>query len=697
LSLMGAMGRADQALGAAQVLAGSEIQRDPLTVERIALTRERLSDPDEAKEQLAHARKGYEAAGDAAGVARTEVYRRQILARESKSSKPLDGLDALVDASRDPEARARLYRYQAEAAYHERGFARCEELAEKAVKLADKRGVQPVAKLARVALALCAAETDHLETAIRSAEEAGFLTEEQRQHLTGDQAREEAGFEAFQIYRLLLSLQVRLPESERAAAAFVTMERARARAHLDAVARGRLGATGPLGDVSSMLERDKEAAEDRLRRLTKELTRARKEPGLGERHKDALWALEDIKEAMRQENPLLARIAVPEPVSIDGARKAVVGDATLLVSYFMAEEQAIAIAIDKDGQRLAVLPATPERLGKLVRGFRREVLLAPGKDQPAVKAAAAALYKEILAPFDDLLAKRKNLVVIPHGALSSLPFEALVGKDGKFVVEGHDVSYSLSATLGVELAKQKRASTEPRRAFVGMGDPVYDWTAFRGGQAEGGTPAASRGLELWNDAAAVAEAAPAQSGSGLARLPGTGAELKAIAKLFGQDQRLYLREQATEENVKSGGFSKARIVHVASHGLLEPHYQALALSLVPESKEDGFLLHSEIVDLDLDADLVVLSACQTGNTRFRSAEPVAGLALALRNAGAARVVVSLWSVDDEATARLMTDFYRPLVKEGASYRAALSEAKRQMIARGPAHPFFWAPFVLLGE
>src|SRR5262249_40754650 len=139
--------------------------------------------------------------------------------------------------------------------------------------------------------------------------------------------------------------------------------------------------------------------------------------------------------------------------------------------------------------------------------------------------------------------------------------------------------------------------------------------------------------------------------------------LKAIAKLFGADAELYLREQATEENVKAGVLGGHRIVHVASHGLLEPHYQALALTLNPDAKEDGFLLASEIADLKLDADLVVLSACQTANPPHPPAEPTAGLALALRSAGARRLVVSLWSVDDEATAKLMADFYKPLVKD----------------------------------
>src|SRR5262249_52884637 len=148
-----------------------------------------------------------DAMGDVAGAARAAVYRAALQARKDKTSRALDDLGAVVARSADPDPLVRWLRVQAEASLEDRQYGRCERQAEQAVVLADKRGIQPVAKLARVALARCAAETGHLDQAIRRAEEAGFLAEDQRQHLTGDVAREQAGFEAFLIYRLLLSLQ----------------------------------------------------------------------------------------------------------------------------------------------------------------------------------------------------------------------------------------------------------------------------------------------------------------------------------------------------------------------------------------------------------------------------------------------------------------------------------------------------------
>jgi CHAT domain-containing protein len=700
--LMGAMTRADEALGEAQLLAGADLTRDPEATERVALTRERLNDADRAIQLLAAAQKGYEERGDATGAARAAVLAAQLEARAGRP-QALERLDDRVGRARDPDPWVRLSRFRAEAAYRAGDAAGCEKLAGAAVALADRRGLQHESKIARVAFARCAGATGHLDAAIESAERAAAITEEQRGHLTGEHARLEIGFEAFQIYRLLLGLQVRLPAGRRVADSFVTMEKARARAHLDAAARSGANLAGSVGEVSPMLLESKAEAEERLRRLTQELASGRDEAAqqeIVERHKNALWALEDVKEEIEQQNPLIARIRLPRPATVREVQEELLDDQTLMVSYFVGEERVVAVAVSRAESRLAVLEPSSEQLSDAIRKFRWEQLLAPDPDVTEIKRAARELHGQILGPFDDLVVKHRRLRIIPHGNLASLPFEALVDRRGKYLVESHDVSYSLSATLGLELARARRPDRAGRRRFVGMGDPVYDWTAFRAGRAEGGA-AAGRGVALWGAARRLAQKQGRERSLGLERLPGTARELRAIARLFGAGQKLYLRDQASEENVKAGALADARIVHIASHGLLEPHYQALALSLDPGSQEDGFLLHSEIAELKLDADLVVLSACETGNTQMRSTEPIAGLALALRNAGARRVVVSLWPVDDAATARLMTDFYRPLAAAGdgaaADFGAALSDAKRQMLAAGPKHPFYWAPFVLVGD
>ena len=690
-ALMGAMTRADEALGEALLLAGSSLMTDPDAMERVALTRERLADPDGAAELLAAAAAAYDGRGDATGAARAAVLRAQLEARAGRP-EALAGLDGAVARSLDPEPRARLARYRAEAAYRAHDPARCEEEARTAVDLADRRGLQHESKIARVVLARCAGASGRLDVAIAAARDAALLTEEQRRHLSGEHARIEVGFEAFQIYRLLLGLQTRLTGERRVADAFVTTEQARARAHLDAAARSQANLAGPLGEISPLLAEDKAEAEERLRRLTRELA-SRPTEGAAERHKNALWALEDIVEEIQQSNPLLARLKLPRAATLAEVQQGLLDDTTLLVSYFIGDAQVVAIAVARGEARLAVVDATPEALALAVKRFRWISLLDPEGDPDDLRQGARDLYQKLLGPFDALVRKHRRLIIVPHGNLASLPFEALMDRRGTYVVEGHDVSYTLSATLALEQARARRPAKPGRLAFVGVGDPVYDWDAFKAGRKETGDPE-SRGLALWTRARALTGAA-AERSAGLDRLPGTAVEVRSIAKLLGGKHKLLLRDEATEENVKAGALGNARIVHIASHGLLEPHYQALALTLDPGSREDGFLLHGEIAELHLDADLVVLSACDTGTTQLRSAEPVAGLALALRHAGARRVVVSLWPVADQATADLMTEFYRPLADPAADFGAALSEAKRRMLAKGK-HPFYWAPFILLG-
>jgi CHAT domain-containing protein len=700
-ALLGFVGQADEAVYEAELIGGDGLKRDAATLERLGLVSELFDETDKARELLGKAAEAYRAQGDNASATRAQVYAAQIAAREGDKTA-LSKLDAAVQVVEDGESAALLRRFQAEGDLLSHNYDGCERRALEAIELADSRGLENVGRLARVIAARCAKHNGKLKDSIRHAREAASIVELQLRHVTGDAARQELGFEAFLIYRFLLTAEAANKSADRVERAFVTSERARARAHLDAVARSQVGALTAGMPVSAALMQNRAEAEDRVRRMTQALlTNREKRKGDAARHQDALWALEDIKEAIARQNPLLSRVAPPDPADVGQVKRELLDDDTLLISFFMADEQVFLFAIDRSSSTLHELPDKSEDIGRAVEGFRKRYLLAAGGDVAAVKKASAALFKKVLGPVADRIQKKRRLLVVPHGPLSSLPFESLVGSDGKFLVEDHDLSYSLSATLSLALAK-RAAPAGGRKAFVAMGDPVYDWSAFSSGKAEGGAPGQSRGLELWT---AADEEAAAGASRGLERLPGTSKEVNAIAKLFGADAKIYLRADANEENAKAGVFEGFRIVHVASHGLMAPHYQALALTIKPDANEDGFLMNSEIGDLKLDADMVVLSACRTGNTRARqgAAEPVAGLALSLRAAGARRVVLSLWSVDDEATADLMLRFYRPLVtegtqKDGAQYSKSLSAAKREMIADPRwAHPFYWAAFVLHGS
>ena len=162
----------------------------------------------------------------------------------------------------------------------------------------------------------------------------------------------------------------------------------------------------------------------------------------------------------------------------------------------------------------------------------------------------------------------------------------------------------------------------------------------------------------------------------------------------------HLYADASESKLKDGKFSDHSYVHIASHGIVneqQPELSCIYLS-EEENGEDGYLFFGEIYNLDLNANLVALSACQTGLGRVSRGEGIIGLSRALLFAGASNLLVSLWNVPDESTANLMSDFYNRSLHEKVSYSQALGDVKRSMILnKSTSRPYFWASFILIGQ
>ena len=683
---------AQHALEDAEVLARGDLEADAASLEKMAYVREKLLAREVAIALLDKARAAYAQRGDATGEARAAVARAYLEALERDSAAPLAGLDAVVARARDPEPRARLLRYRGEAAYlFGRDHGHCLALAEQALPIAEQRGSHALAKATNVLMAVCAGKLGRIEQAVSAAERAVGYAEDEWGATSVPSARQALGFEALLLYRHILSLDTRLPGAGRTAAAFAAMEKARARAHVDAAVRGGAGLLATSVEVPPLLAHSKREIEAHIAELDKQIVAGHDDASQRERRRDALWALDDVKAAIASHNPLVTRMRAPAPATFARARE-LLDDRTMLLAYLITNDDVAAIAVTRGDARLFIVEGGPAELAADIAQFRDDVLTQPDAAMDAVRTGAGGLSAKLLAPVADLVAAHPRVIVLPHGALAMLPFEVLLDGNGHFLVESHEVSYAQSATLALEDARVRPAPAG-RRAFVGLGDPVYDWAAFKAGRPEG-APADARGLRPY---LAARRTGGRTSRAGLERLPATSREITAIARLFGAGAKVYLRDRATEENVKAGALANTRLVHIASHGLFETDYQALALTMRPDATEDGFLLQSEIAELTLDADLVVLSACETGRAHEVLAEPVSGLALALRTAGARRMVVSLWSVDDDATSELMTTFYAAVVN-GKPFGEALTEAKRHLAGmRQWRHPYFWAPFVLVGN
>jgi CHAT domain-containing protein len=227
------------------------------------------------------------------------------------------------------------------------------------------------------------------------------------------------------------------------------------------------------------------------------------------------------------------------------------------------------------------------------------------------------------------------------------------------------------------------------------------------GKSAAQTNGATRGFGLDLESAINDVDSTAQPGGlHLPRLKGTGDEARAIsdiARSKGRQPDNWIGLDASEDNMQSRDLTKYRLIHVATHGLLDaqrPQFTGVVLSLVGNKNADGFLRTDEIFNLRMHPSLVVLSACETGLGKEKRGEGVIGLTRAFMYAGAPTVGVTLWSVADNSTAELMTDFYRRMLGPGTTTSATSSmrEAQLSMIANKKyGKPFYWAPFVLVGE
>ena len=196
-------------------------------------------------------------------------------------------------------------------------------------------------------------------------------------------------------------------------------------------------------------------------------------------------------------------------------------------------------------------------------------------------------------------------------------------------------------------------------------------------------------------------------GDSIRPLPGTENEVQSIFNQFdekGKKALVQIRRNANEAFIKSGELKNYRLLHFATHGFVntsKPELSGILLAQDTTISEDGILYSGEIFNLDLNADLTVLSACETGLGELKEGEGLIGLARALLYAGSKNIIVSLWKVADKSTSDLMIDFYKNLLEanqEKQEFSQALQQAKLEMIDEGKyAHPFYWSPFILIGK
>jgi CHAT domain-containing protein/Tfp pilus assembly protein PilF len=358
----------------------------------------------------------------------------------------------------------------------------------------------------------------------------------------------------------------------------------------------------------------------------------------------------------------------------------------VLLEYVVADDRTYLFAITKAAGRaeaelqVYTIPIKQTELAKQTESFRAQLA---GRDL-GFRASARKLYALLLKPAQGLLSGKSSLVIAPDDKLWELPFHALLAEDNRYVIETSAVSYAPSLTVLREMMA-KRGKHQPGRRV----DPTaYDLLAL-------GNPAIGKET--------IERAALTLRDEKLDPLPEAEKEVKALGQLYGGARsKVYIGAEAREDRLKAEA-ARARVLHFATHGILNdasPMYSHLALAQ-GDKNEDGLLEAWELMQMDLRADLVVLSACETARGRFGAGEGMIGLTWALFVAGVPSTVVSQWKVESASARELMLGFHRrlraPSRKSLTMAEALRMEALKLMKDPSTSHPFYWAGFVLVGD
>jgi CHAT domain-containing protein/tetratricopeptide (TPR) repeat protein len=561
-------------------------------------------------------------------------------------------------------------------------------------------------------------------------------------------------------YELYIDLLMQLPRRHSAngldlqnldAPALEVSERSRARSLIDMLAEARVDIRG--GADPKLIARERDVQE---RLNAKEGYRIHliahsqgDDAATVDKEIVALTAdLEEIRAEIRSASPHYAALTQPRPLSLKEIQAEVLDSDTLLLEYALGDDRSYVWAVTPTSLDSFELPGRAV-IETATRSFYESLTArngclkgeTPDERQARVaqadaeyRKAAQSLSRLLLGPVAMLLGN-KRLLIVPDGALQYVPFQAIhspspsqqaPGDYRPLIVDHEIVSLPSASTLAV-LRREAVSRPVPEKLVAVLADPVFSSDDPRVGAGKRNRHHTTPALTRESSSRAISSVADSPSGAaalvtremerslrdaGIAdkglrvpRLPLAAEEAKSILALAPVRSRLaalgFEATRATAEDPKLGQY---RIVHFATHGVLDsahPELSGIVLSLVDQygHAQDGFLHLHEIYNLKLPADLVVLSACQTGLGKEIKGEGLIGLTRGFMYAGAKRVVASLWKIDDRATAMLMKRFYQAMLGAGRrSPSEALREAQIEMWKKGNwNHPYYWAAFELQGE
>lgn len=527
---------------------------------------------------------------------------------------------------------------------------------------------------------------------------------------------------AYELYAdLLMQLHAKEPAARHDAEALQVSERGRARSLLEMLNESHVDIEQGVSSDLVTRERDiRQSINAKAQRHIQLTTQNGNRQEIDTLDKD-IRALEDeyqqVQVAIRKASPAYAELTQPQPLDLKGIQQQLDAD-TLLLEYSLGDERSYLWAITQNSLKTFELSKRAEiqKLAQQVNesltarsvvksletSAQRQARIAQADDQ--FRRSAVELGQMILAPAVAELGT-KRLAVVADGPLQYVPFAALsAGKQYRPLVVDHEmVSIPSASSLAVQRQSLANRPTAPKGLAV-LADPVFSVSDVRFKSSARVKDVASNTLST-NDTRTIEHLSGGPAGQlAIRRLPFTRQEadqILAVAPVGSNFKALDFR--ASRSVATSGELSQYRYVHFATHGYLDTArsgLSAIVLSMIDEqgNPQDGFLRTHDIYNLNLPAELVVLSACETGLGKDAKGEGIEGLTRGFMYAGARRVVVSLWNVNDKATAALMQRLYVEMLRSKKTPAAALRAAQMQLLrTRQWQSPYYWAAFVVQGE
>jgi CHAT domain-containing protein/Tfp pilus assembly protein PilF len=558
-------------------------------------------------------------------------------------------------------------------------------------------------------LALIQQQQGNLPEAIQTIESAIQQIEDIRVSVKSQDLR--ASFFATQqdYYRLYINLLMQLhqqqPQKGYDAQALQASERAKARSLLEILSNtGGDITTGIQPDLlqeKQQLQQQLIATEERrVKILSQEHTEAQKQE-IETEINTLLQRYRQLQAKIQLDHPEYANLTQPQPLTLAEIQQQVLDENTVLLEYALGEQQSYVWVVTSESIETHIIP-DEKTIQQAVTDFRSAFLLPHKRVRRKLTEDTANQLSQMILPNLEQY-KDKRLLIVAEGALQYIPFAALpvsgdlIMNDSTVpLIVKHEIVTAPSASVINIIRQQKNRNPAPKTLAI-VADPVFGYDDERlQGDTLNSIPTLTPELEK----------SARESGVLFSRLPFTQQEADQILALLPDAQTTkQFGFSARREAITNSTLNQYRILHFATHGLLNsktPELSGLVLSLIDESGQplNGFLRLYEIFNLELSSDLSVLSACETGLGQQIKGEGLVGLTRGFMYAGVPRVVVSLWSVDDQATAELMVKFYRRMLNPNSSLSPsqALRLAQIEMWQQKQwKSPYFWAGFTLQGE